>query len=400
MKIQSIALSKFLAATFAVAGGGIVVVSAQWRPPIDSQGIECGGTSIKTGDGGAYTCFQDGEAICGDNYPGSFGSWMLALKGGKVQLLDPNNAVSWEFCADDVSHVCIGEDHTDRFADPNDPKFSQQRPYMFFFNEKTQEKVGELLCDGTDGLDGENLDKPSLLKMVDNSMLGGYVNYGSGGIPVVKFKKGQTDDPEDLNSLWQIAVDATGVGTQTYNERKCTWTQICSETPDPVPKKRVLVSGFEAWSTSDNPAGDAALLLNGTCLEPTEEYPFEVCFEGQTMPVNEDGTQVVANQIRDSIEERQDGTVEWDAVILLGLDRATKGMKLELVASNLLSIGQTIDTPIGEIDYDLTAFVNMTVDISGCRVINNKYVCDKSYDQENDTLTYGYFGQDDYSTLM
>lgn len=226
MKILPIAVVNLVATAIVPTAA---VVSAVWTPPIDSMGVECGGTSIKTGDGGAYTCFTSEEAICRDNYPGSFGSWMFVIKDGTVQLLDPNNQVSWQFC-DEVSHVCIGEDHADRIADPSNPKFSQQRPYMFFYNEKTQEKVGELLCDGTDGLDGENLDKPSLLKMVDNSMLGGYVHYGSDGIPVVKFKKGQTDDPEDLNSLWQIAVNATGAGTQTYNERKCTWTQVCNET--------------------------------------------------------------------------------------------------------------------------------------------------------------------------
>ena len=181
MKIQSIAVKILVA-------GGLGTAVAQWRPPIDSLGVNCGGTSIKTGDGGEYTCFTDKEAICRDNYPGPFGSWMFAIKDGTVRLYDPNNQVSWEFC-DDVTHVCIGEDHSDRFADPKNPKFSMQRPYMFFYNEKTQKKVGELQCDGTDGFDKENIDKPSLLKMVDNSMLGGYVNYGKDGIPVVKFKK-------------------------------------------------------------------------------------------------------------------------------------------------------------------------------------------------------------------
>ena len=180
MKIVPIAVAKLVVSA--------AVVSAVWTPPLDSMGVACGGTSIKTGDGGEYTCFQDGEAICRDNYPGPFGSWMFAIKDGTVKLLDPNNQVSWQFCAD-VTHVCIGEDHTDRFADPNNPKFSQQRPYMFFYDDKIQEKVGELQCDGTDGFDKENIDKSSLLKMVDNSMLGGYVNYGKDGIPVVKFKK-------------------------------------------------------------------------------------------------------------------------------------------------------------------------------------------------------------------
>ena len=44
-----------------------------WVPPINALDVTCGGTSIKTGDGGAYTCFTVGEGICRDNSPGSFG---------------------------------------------------------------------------------------------------------------------------------------------------------------------------------------------------------------------------------------------------------------------------------------------------------------------------------------
>lgn len=182
--------------------------------------------------------------------------------------------------------------------------------------------------------------------------------------------------------------------------QRCRRRNNIDDSANPVPKKHVLVSGYGSWWVSDaNPAGAAALFLNGTCLKPTEEYPFEVCFEGQLMSVDEDGTAVVANQIRDSFEERQDGTVEWDAVIQLGLDVYTKGMKLELVASNLLSIDQILNTTFGEIEYDPTPLVDASVKIYGCEKINstNKYFCDGS---GSHILTYGRGGRYVYASLM
>ena len=182
--------------------------------------------------------------------------------------------------------------------------------------------------------------------------------------------------------------------------QRCRRRNNNDDSAHPVPKKHVLVSGYGSWWVSDaNPAGAAALFLNGTCLEPTEEYPFEVCFEGQIMSVDEDGTAVVANQIRNSFEERQDGTVEWDAVIQLGLDVYTKGMKLELVASNLLSIDQFLNTTFGEIEYNPMPIIDASVDIYGCEKINstNKYLCDGSGSR---ILTYGRNGRYVYASLM
>ena len=193
-----------------------------WVSPLSSNGIQCGGTRIKTGDGGAYTCITEGEGICRDNYPGSFGTWTFGVKDGNITLFTPNNDISWQFCAD-VTHVCIGEDHG-----YEEGTYSQERPYLLFYDEKLQKNVGEVRCDGTDGKDDENIGKPSILKMVDNSHLGPYVDYGEFGITVTKFKKGQTEDPLDFNGLFEISVDKNGMGEAVVNPDKCTIAQECT----------------------------------------------------------------------------------------------------------------------------------------------------------------------------
>ena len=74
-----------------------------------------------------------------------------------------------------------------------------------------------------------------LLKMVDLSGLGQYVDYGEDGIAVTKFKKGQTPDPEDNNALLDIKVDADAIGEMFFNSDKCTWTQTpCTRSSDQV----------------------------------------------------------------------------------------------------------------------------------------------------------------------
>ena len=76
-----------------------------WIPPLGSNGIKCGGTSIKTGDGGEYRCFTHGEGICRDNDLGSFGpgQWTLGIVERNLTLYTPNNQISWQFCSD-VTH--------------------------------------------------------------------------------------------------------------------------------------------------------------------------------------------------------------------------------------------------------------------------------------------------------
>ena len=93
--------------------------------------------------------------------------------------------------------------------------------------------------------DGKNLGQASILKMVDQADLGQYVSYP---IDIVKFKKGQTPDPEDDNSLWSITFDPTDPqrlwwdsirdfdATYSYNQDKCEWTDQCpSNAPSSVP---------------------------------------------------------------------------------------------------------------------------------------------------------------------
>ena len=140
-----------------------------WLTPIAALGLTCGGTSIKSRDG-QYVCIKAGEALCQDNDGGPFGRWTFGIieeKGqSTVNLWTPKNEVAWTFCTD-VTHVCIGEER-----DPRPNKFSNERPYLYFYDEKTHRTVGNLTCDGTDGFNGENLGKPTILKMVDNSDVG------------------------------------------------------------------------------------------------------------------------------------------------------------------------------------------------------------------------------------
>ena len=140
-----------------------------WLTPIAALGLTCGGTNIKSRDG-QYVCIKAGEALCQDNDGGPFGRWTFGIieENGQstVNLWTPKNEVAWTFCTD-VTHVCIGEER-----DPRPNEFSNERPYLYFYDGKTQRAVGNLTCDGTDGFNGENLGKPTILKMVDNSDVG------------------------------------------------------------------------------------------------------------------------------------------------------------------------------------------------------------------------------------
>ena len=74
----------------------------------------------------------------------------------------------------------------------------------------------------------ENLGQSSILKLVDQADVGPYAAYP---LTLVKFKKGQTEDPEDDNSLWDITVTepiatATGLELESflnYNAERCEW---------------------------------------------------------------------------------------------------------------------------------------------------------------------------------
>ena len=114
--------------------------------------------------------------------------------------------------------------------------------------------------------DGKNLGQPSILKMVDQADLGQYVTYP---IDIVKFKKGQTPDPEDNNALWNITYDPTDpqpswMGNMmedfdasfSYNQDKCVWTDQCLTSPVPSvsPSNKPSSSLSSSAQPSDEPS--------------------------------------------------------------------------------------------------------------------------------------------------
>ena len=98
-----------------------------------------------------------------------------------------------------TTHVCIGED-----IEANANRYSNERPYMFFYNEKTHQFLYQLVCDGI----GEEGKLPQL-KMVNHEALADAttVDYP---IDMVKFKKGATPYTDDSNELWKMYVDWNG----------------------------------------------------------------------------------------------------------------------------------------------------------------------------------------------
>ena len=73
---------------------------------------------------------------------------------------------------------------------------------MFFYNEKTQQFLYQLVCDGI-GTEG----KKPMIKMVNNEDVPQYADYP---IDIVKAKKGFTNDPNDTNELWKVIMDWNG----------------------------------------------------------------------------------------------------------------------------------------------------------------------------------------------
>ena len=118
-----------------------------WAAPIADSGLTCIDNSIRAGgDKPAEICMTEGEALCIDyDYRPMGGRWQFGIKDSRLRLYDPKGDVVWEYCRD-VTHLCIGEKHG---FDPN--QYSQERPYMTLYDEKSHEIVGSLTCDGTDG---------------------------------------------------------------------------------------------------------------------------------------------------------------------------------------------------------------------------------------------------------
>mmetsp|Transcript_15467 Transcript_15467/g.33423 ORF Transcript_15467/g.33423 Transcript_15467/m.33423 type:complete len:479 (-) Transcript_15467:59-1495(-) len=233
-----------------------------WLPPLDKVGFDCQYKQIKIGEEGSYACIELGTGICRDN-GGAFGKWWFGvetttaeciLPDGTAQtitdsfpvLVDPStmeypvtgttyddNGVR---CGRDcnyagTTHVCIIENTED---DPH--KFSKERPTMFFYNEKTQQFLYQLVCDGI----GEEGKIPQL-KMVNNKEYASatYINYP---VDIVKFKKGPTPNPDDSNELWKMFVDWDGINPQTGVGQLAAFTSVahskfCTEYVSPTSKQ-------------------------------------------------------------------------------------------------------------------------------------------------------------------
>lgn len=63
-----------------------------WVTPLQSLGLTCGGSSIKSRDG-EYTCIKAGEALCQDNDGGPFGRWTFGITEDNQVNLCKNFAV-------------------------------------------------------------------------------------------------------------------------------------------------------------------------------------------------------------------------------------------------------------------------------------------------------------------
>lgn len=214
-----------------------------WVPPLDEPGVSCEHKRIKIPDHGEYTCMTVGAGICRDN-GGYFGEWRFGVEelstdavqefpaadfsgcteGNYPVVIDPAtkrypligpaflSTTDGERCIENdegwadractyagTTHICIGENIDTDYA-----KFSDERPYLFFYNEKTHTFLYQLVCDGA-GTEG----KLPQMKMVNNEDLADemYVDYP---VDIVKFKKGTTANPADNNELWNVLMDWNG----------------------------------------------------------------------------------------------------------------------------------------------------------------------------------------------
>ena len=88
--------------------------------------------------------------------------------------------------------------------------------------------------------------------------------------------------------------------------------------------RHVLVTGFSAWGNiTSNPAEEVVLALDGSGRGG-------VCFKGLVLPVNRTGATTVAKELAS-------GQVRWDAIVHLGLESISKGLRIETSAANVLA---------------------------------------------------------------
>lgn len=158
--------------------------------------------------------------------------------------------------------------------------------------------------------------------------------------------------------------------------------QSCGVTSEHVEKPRVLLTGFEPFDhKTDNPSGDIAKRLNGSCTT-------DVCFDTLLLPVSSIGSATVAKLLNNSGNK-------WDAVLHLGEDIPAMFMKvtkahIEVVAANLKTSDQ------GDIVKGAQSILPTTVDISNSRLQSiidandtrikwsrdaGKYYCNEAYYQ-------------------
>jgi len=222
--------------------GDAYIPSNYWVPPLDKPGMTCENVRLKIPDQGEFSCIPIGEGICRDN-GGAFGEWRFGIEEVDAPpcqedekcpvsveptdtfpvLIDPANTrypitgttytdgETGKVCKNDLgeairgcnyagtTHICISENIE---SDPN--RYSDERPYMFFYDEKSHQYLYQLVCDGI----GEEGKLPEL-KMVNNEDLADatYVNYP---VDIVKFKKGATPNKDDANELWKMYMDWNG----------------------------------------------------------------------------------------------------------------------------------------------------------------------------------------------
>ncbi|KAJ5074656.1 hypothetical protein M0811_08011 [Anaeramoeba ignava] len=94
---------------------------------------------------------------------------------------------------------------------------------------------------------------------------------------------------------------------------------------------QVLITGFGPFlNYTTNPSELVSQNLSSTCkgfnIEGYE--PFQVCYEGWVVDVNETGVQKVQKYLE------QNGT-KWDAIIHLGLDDPALELHIELIGANI-----------------------------------------------------------------
>lgn len=91
---------------------------------------------------------------------------------------------------------------------------------------------------------------------------------------------------------------------------------------------KILVTGYEPWGNMTfNPAEDVARGLHGRCVGGLYQI------ESWTLPVSEAGARRTAEALAKSHHH-----AEWAAVLHLGFESVAKGLKVELVASNVLAM--------------------------------------------------------------